>query len=294
MTSPRVTGFVLDQYESGVDTTPNSPPEAPRNRLRTMLADENSEAASVPRRRHSSSRRTRNSSAPRRRSSRKDTELSKRDETRRSSNARAEIQIMELREQMVALKVRNRDLEEELKSVKAKFRKEREAMMGFEDTHVDIQHDLAETKRISSRLEKENDLLRKKVAKREEMNQRLLAQLEKLRGGSGDESSFAMLSNNSVGTDDLESVRPPTSQLTKEQRSSIWKLLADEAIPQSHSPVRSMDSNGNLLEQFFRSSHSLSSFTADMSKSVSSASLSPKNRLQRSSRMHSRVGMSAA
>jgi hypothetical protein len=44
----------------------------------------------------------------------------------------AEMQMMELREQLVAFKVRNRDVEEERKVVKGKVRKEREAMKGFE------------------------------------------------------------------------------------------------------------------------------------------------------------------
>jgi hypothetical protein len=48
----------------------------------------------------------------------------------------AEMQIMELREQLVAFKVRNRDVEEERKVVKGKVRKEREAMKGFEDGYV--------------------------------------------------------------------------------------------------------------------------------------------------------------
>ena len=294
MPPPQVNGFVLDQHELDSDTTPDSSSEASRHFLRTKLTD-----VSVPRRRQPPARR-RKSSKSGRRSSRKDLEPSQLNAslngaatTPQQSSKGTEIQIIELREQLVALKVRNRDLEEELKSVKVKFRKEYEAMQGFEDERVDIQLDLAETKRISSRLEKENDLLRKKAAKREEMNQGLLAQLEKLRAVTGSESSIATLSHDSAGPDDLVPLGPSTPKLTKEERSSIWRLLADEAMPQSHSPITSMDSRGNLLESFFRTSQSLSSFN-DMTKSVSSASLNPKNRLSRSSRLHSRVGMPAA
>lgn len=273
MTSLQIDDFVMDQHE----------PEK-----------ENGEAASLPRR-QSPTRRRKLSSKSSRTSSRKGKAPSQpdviipQDESKVSKEA--EIQIMELREQLVALKVRNRDLEEEMKLVKEKFRKACEAVKDFEDEHTDIQHDLAETKRISSRLEKENDMLRKKAAKREEVNQRLLAQLEKFMGVTGDESSFVRLSFDTASQGDSVRVNPAKPKLTNEQRGNIWKLLADETTPQAHGPISSTDSNGNLLDGFFRTSKSLTSFS-ELSKSGSS-SLSPKNRLQRT-RLPSRVGSTAA
>ena len=91
------------------------------------LENESGKAASLPRR-QTPTRRRKLPSQP--------DKIIQLDESEASKET--EIQIMELREQLVALKVHNRDQEEELKLMKKKFWKKREAMKAFEDGDVDI------------------------------------------------------------------------------------------------------------------------------------------------------------
>ena len=176
----------------------------------------------------------------------------------------AEAQIAQLREQLVALKVRIRDREEDLGKVKAKLKKEREAMRDLEEDHLDMQLDLAETKRVSGRLEKENNFLRKKVSKREAENNRLQARVDNLTGVTGDESNFGRMEYEEF-PDELLPREPKPSMF--ERSSSAWKLLADEAISEKMqcSTTPSMESKGGILDNFFRSSSSTIASFADMS-----------------------------
>jgi chromosome segregation ATPase len=170
----------------------------------------------------------------------------------------SESPLIQLREQLVALKVRNRDLEEELAKVKAKLKKEREAIQNLEEENIDIQHDLAESKRINARMEKENRMLRKKVVKRDDENHRLNARIEKLMGVTGDESNVNRLDYEASG-ENRDSPKECCSPKQKAHRGSVWQLLAEETLFDASSPT--VESKGGLLEHFFRSSSTMASLT---------------------------------
>ena len=197
-----------------------------------------------------------------------------------SLSLEAEAQIAQLREQLVALKVRTQDREEDLGKVQAKLKEECEAMRDLEEDHFDMQHDLAEMKRVSGRLEKENNFLRKKVSKREAENNRLQARVDNLTGVTGDESNFGRMEYEEL-PEDLLPREPKPSMF--ERSSSAWKLLADEAISEKMqcSTTFSMESKGGILNNFFRSSSSTIASFADMSVLTGSSSHSRTDGIKR-------------
>ena len=197
-----------------------------------------------------------------------------------SLSLEAEAQIAQLREQLVALKVRTQDREEDLGKVQAKLKEECEAMRDLEEDHFDMQHDLAEMKRVSGRLEKENNFLRKKVSKREAENNRLQARVDNLTGVTGDESNFGRMEYEEL-PEDLLPREPKPSMF--ERSSSAWKLLADEAISEKMqcSTTPSMESKGGILDNFFRSSSSTIASFADMSVLTGSSSHSRTDGIKR-------------
>jgi hypothetical protein len=190
--------------------------------------------------------------------------------------AEARAQISQLQEQLVALKVHNRDLEEDLKTEKAKknedrYRKELERL---EEENLDMQHDLAETRKIKDRLEKENRVNGKKLIKREAENLRLRDRIDTLSGRTGDESN-AGRSN----YDEPHSGSTPErsmQKLERSSRSSLWKLLAEETIPESPVCSRS-ESRGSIFESFFRSPGTLTHSLTDLSLTTDSRSSHSRN-----------------
>mmetsp|Transcript_4376 Transcript_4376/g.7340 ORF Transcript_4376/g.7340 Transcript_4376/m.7340 type:complete len:362 (-) Transcript_4376:1292-2377(-) len=175
------------------------------------------------------------------------------------------LKLVALKEQLVALKVHNRELEEELRIEKAKKHKDRyrSELEHLEEENLDMQHDLAETRKIKDRLEKENRLLGKKLIKRNAENNRLRAQLGSSTGENGDERNVGRDSD-TVNYERPEERSP--RQLERTSRSSLWKLLEEETI--SESPVYShSDSKGSIFESLFGGSgtNAFTNSLADMS-----------------------------
>jgi hypothetical protein len=184
--------------------------------------------------------------------------------------AEARAQISQQQEQLVALKVHNRDLEEELKTEKAKNNEDRyrKKFERLEEENLDMQHDLAETRKIKDRLEKENHVNGKKLIKREAENTWLRDQIDTLSGRTGDETNEDIYDEA-----DYEQSIPERNarELERSSRSSVWKLLAEETVPES--PVCSRaESRGSIFESFFKSSEAPTSSLADLSLTTDSRS----------------------
>jgi chromosome segregation ATPase len=205
-----------------------------------------------------------------------------------SLSSEAQAQIDRLKDQLLALKVRNRGLDQDFEKLKATLKEEREAMRDLEEDHLDMKHDLAQTKRVSARLEKENRFLRKKVNNREAENNRLQARVDNLAGVTGDESNMELARMEYDELDDElpEELIPRETKPTRmeRKRSSVWQLLAEETIPEEMQcpPSPSMESKGSILDNFFRSSSTTIASFADMSVLTGSSSQSRTDARQRS------------
>lgn len=191
--------------------------------------------------------------------------------------AEARAQISQLQEQLVGLKVHNRDLEEELKNEKAKknedrYRKELERL---EEENLDMQHDLAETRKIRNRLEKENRVIGKKLIKREAENVRLRDRIDTLSGRTGDESN-AGRSNYDDDPHSEPTLERSVQKLERSSRRSLWKLLAEETVPESPVCSRS-ESRGSIFESLFKSSGTLTHSSTDLSLTPDSRSSHSRN-----------------
>lgn len=166
----------------------------------------------------------------------------------------AQSQIALLKEQMVALKVHNRELEEELKNEKLKKdeKRYREELEELEEENLDMQHDLAETRKIKNRLERENRVLGKKLVKREAENSRLQDRIDDLIEVTGSERNANKLEHDTGKHTEQQSPR----KLERSSTSSLWKLLADETVPAS--PVcTSSHSKSSIFDGFFKSPGSM-------------------------------------
>lgn len=263
-----------------------SPKSSSRTRLGKMTREETSNIGSddlqAAGRRKSHSRRTNSSSKTKRHLPKTEPKMQMHDAAEMSPTHSAtyvrqsdasmfkdpESQLIEIREQLVALKVRNRDLEEELAKANAKLKKRREAIQNLEEDNTDIQHDLAESKRICARMEKENRLLRKKVMKRDDENHQLTVRIESLMEVTCNESNDKILDYDDPDENrdfQKECYKPKV----KTQRGSVWQLLAEETLHEASSPT--VESKGGLLEHFFRSSSTIASLTDTSVMSPTSA-----------------------
>lgn len=183
----------------------------------------------------------------------------------------AEALTAQLKEQVVLLKVQNRDRLEELQKAKEIREEERADMRELEEENLDMQHDLAETRRIRDRLERENSVLTKKLVKREAENNRLQAKVDNLTGVTGDESNVGRLEYDRMEDDNT---RRGGLQRHEQSKQSLWSLLAEETI--SDQPIDEepgsppTGSKTGVFDSFFRSSGSSPIFSGSVSRSLSS------------------------
>jgi hypothetical protein len=165
-------------------------------------------------------------------------------------------------------KNQNRVLKERLEKIKLKQRKDRRMIRELEEHNVDINFDLAEAKKVSERLEKENSMLRRKASYAEEENERLQNQVANLMGVQGFEDILE--------SDEVETPKP-SSRSSQETRRSMWKTLQEEAVNDKHPPLLNHDSTSNILEKFFgNSSSSFLTFSESSILTGSSSSIDSK------------------
>jgi hypothetical protein len=138
-----------------------------------------------------------------------------------------------------------------------------------------MQHDLAETRRVKDRLERENNHLRKKLVKRQAEVDRLRSKLNCMEEVSGDESHDTLGSYLPSREEPYHKDQQTNQESFNGSFKSVWSLLADETATSTeyHSPV--LSSRGNLFDSLFRNANSSNSTITTTMSPLSSIDVSP-------------------
>ena len=193
----------------------------------------------------------------------------------RNETASSTDEIIRLKEQLVAMKVQARALEEELLTARKSSKEDRTAYEELEAEHIDMQHDLAETRRVKDRLERENNHLRKKLVKRQAEVDRLRSKLDCKEEVSGDESQDTLRSYLTSREEPYDKDQQTNQESFNGSFKSVWSLLADETATSTEYQSPVLSSRGNLFDSLFRNANSSNSTITTMTSTLSSIDVSP-------------------
>ena len=199
----------------------------------------------------------------------------------------------ELQAELSSMRMASKELQEKLSRQEALVKNERRVNEELHNHQIDMQYDLAETRRVRNRLERENNILRKKLVKRDIEYTQLEEKLQALEKITNQQQEQHHQQQHQQGREPEESPEEDDEEEDDFHASkSLWELLAEEVVV-SDQRERSLSPHKvrkpSIFDAFFSSSSATTTTTAHMlSKSYSMRGGSNNNNWRNPSPEHER------